>query len=129
MKISGLFKSIFSRIFLVALAVITQVILLVFFTFELTTKYFYFQIISSIIGIVVFVIVINKKIHPEHKLMWTFLILLFPIFGITLFLLLDINKPSKRHLKKYMDFDLNEIKKDKDYKQDVYMISNDYSGQ
>ena len=129
MKISGLFKSIFSRIFLVALAVITQVILLVFFTFELTTKYVYLQIISSIIGIVVFVIVINKKIHPEHKLMWTFLILLFPIFGITLFLLLDINKPSKRHLKKYIDFDLNEIKKEKDYKQDVYMISNDYSGQ
>ena len=106
-KFLGLFKKIFSRLFAVALTVILQVAIIVYFAFELTNKYIYFQVISSIIGILVFVGIINKRIHPEHKLMWAFLMLLIPVFGVTLFILLEVNKPSKKRIKKYTTFDMS----------------------
>ena len=128
-KVFGLFKRIFSRLFAVALTVILQVLIIVYFAFELTNKYIYFQIISSIIGVLVFVGVINKRIHPEHKLMWAFLMLLIPVFGVTLFILLEVNKPSKKRINKFTTFDNKLIYKDEQYKKDVYEISKDYKGQ
>lgn len=128
-KLFGLFKMIFSRIFLVALSVIIQVVLLVYFAFELTGDFVYFQALSTILGILVFVIVVNRKLHPEHKLMWAFLIMAVPIVGITLYIVLDASKPSKRRMKKYTSFDTSLIAKDDNYKKEVYSIANKYEGQ
>lgn len=128
-KFLGLFKKIFSRLFAVALTVILQVAIIVYFAFELTNKYIYFQVISSIIGILVFVGIINKRIHPEHKLMWAFLMLLIPVFGVTLFILLEVNKPSKKRIKKFTTFNKELINKEDQYKDEVYQIANHYKGQ
>lgn len=42
---------------------------------------------SMIIGIVTVIIIINRRGNPDHKIAWIVFILLFPIFGITVFLL------------------------------------------
>ena len=115
--------------FLVALTVLIEVVLALYFVFKLNEKYVYFQIGSSIIGILLFVTLINKKMNPEHKIIWACLFVMFPIFGIVLFVLFTLNSPSKRLLNKYTKFDKKEFKKDELYKQQVYEIANNYKGQ
>lgn len=128
-QILNFLKLIFSRLFIVALLVVLQVFIIVYFAFYLTNSYLYFQIASSVIGIIVFITIINKKINPEHKLMWAFLMLLFPIFATTLYVLLFLNHPSKKQLKKYYNFDPRLIEKDLKYNNLVYKIANEYQGQ
>ena len=128
-KVRNFFKLIFSRLFLVALLVILQVALIVFFAIYLTSSYLYFAILSSAIGLLILIWVINKKIHPEHKLMWAFLMLLFPFFGVTLYAVLSINKPTKKQSNKYFSFDKSLIKNNDQYYQKIYDISNEYQGQ
>ena len=104
MKIFKGFKLIFSRLFLVGLAVILQVTLLSYFIFDLTQSYFYFQVSEAIFGFLAFIAINNsKKIHPEHKILWVILLLVIPFVGITLYILFMINTPSKKIIKKYRD--------------------------
>lgn len=128
-KFFQLIKLLFSRVFLVALTVLIEVVLVLYFVFKLNEKYVYFEIGSSIIGILLFVTLINKKMNPEHKIIWACLFVMFPIFGIVLFILFTLNSPSKRLLNKYTKFDKKEFKKDELYKQQVYEIANNYKGQ
>ncbi len=43
--------------------------------------------LSSIVGIITVVVIINRRGNPDHKIPWLVFILIFPIFGITVFLL------------------------------------------
>ena len=43
--------------------------------------------ISMIVGIITVVTIINRRGDPDHKIAWIVFILIFPIFGITVFLL------------------------------------------
>ena len=69
-KFFQLIKSIFSRVFLVAITVFLELFLALFFIIKLSEKYAYFELISSVFGILLFVTLINKKMNPEHKNIW-----------------------------------------------------------
>jgi len=71
-KLLRLFKLIFSRLFVVAISVIAQVVLVIYFMIQLTPSYIYFQTISSIIGLLVFILVVNQRMNPEQKIVWHF---------------------------------------------------------
>lgn len=43
---------------------------------------------SIILGIITVITIINRRGNPDHKISWIVFILVFPIFGITVFLLL-----------------------------------------
>ncbi len=43
--------------------------------------------LSTIVGIITVIIIINRRGNPDHKISWIVFILVFPIFGITVFLL------------------------------------------
>ena len=53
------------------------------YTIASTTAY----ALSTVIGILTVIAIINGKGNPDHKISWIVFILLFPIFGITVFLL------------------------------------------
>ncbi|MBR2489685.1 MAG: cardiolipin synthase [Clostridia bacterium] len=44
-------------------------------------------VLSMFLGILTVVIIINRRSNPDHKIAWIVFILLFPVFGITVFLL------------------------------------------
>ncbi len=130
MKIFKGFKLIFSRLFLVGLAVILQVTLLSYFIFDLTQSYFYFQVSEAVFGFLAFIAINNsKKIHPEHKILWVILLLVIPFVGITLYILFMINTPSKKIIKKYTTYDKKIISKSNEYQREIKSISNKYYGQ
>lgn len=126
---SKFFKLIFSRVMSVAFAVVLQFVLIVFFVFELTANYAYFQITQSIIGILVFICIVNERTNPEQKLVWAFIIIILPIAGILLYVILTLNKPSKKSIEKYTNFDSELIRISEEKKQEIYSLSNQYVGQ
>ena len=129
MKIKGFLKLLFSRLFAIALTVILQVVILVYYLSELSENYIYVQIISLIIVVIVFISMVNKNMHPEQKILWAFLIMAFPIIGTVLYVLFNINNPLKKKFIKYYELDIKNISNVANNKQDVYELSNGYESQ
>ena len=129
MKIKGFLKLLFSRLFAIALTVILQVVILVYYLSELSENYIYVQIISLIVGVIVFISMVNKNMHPEQKILWAFLIMAFPIIGTVLYVLFNINNPLKKKFIKYYELDIKNISDVANNKQDVYELSNGYESQ
>ena len=80
-------KFLFNRIMYVIVAIVTQVAWVVVQFVRLAGYSTYIQIALTVISIIVVLFVINQDINPSYKLLWTFLILALPIFGLVFFLL------------------------------------------
>ena len=129
MKIFRGFKLIFSRLFAVAITVIAQVVIIAHFMIKLTTSYIYFQLAESIIGFLVFVALVNRRMNPEQKIIWAFLIIIFPVIGVTLYILFSSNTPSIKRIKKYTKFDKKIIEQTNQYNESIYQTAKEYKGQ
>lgn len=103
-------KIVFSRMTLVALAIIVQ--LLVSTTLPYVLNYFYPEIFSelyvkidaiiNILGFIMLLVVINSKMIVEGKLIWVIVFLMFPLLGIVIYRMFVWNKAPKRHRKFYV---------------------------
>ena len=83
----SLLKLLFNRIFYVALALVVQLAWLLIALFRLMEYSRWVTIGMQVIGFLVVLWIVNKKINPSYKLAWTMLILIFPVFGVSLYLL------------------------------------------
>ena len=83
----SLLKLLFNRIFYVALALIVQLAWLLIALFRLMEYSRWVTIGMQIIGAFVVLWIVNRQINPYYKLAWTMLILVFPVFGVSLYLL------------------------------------------
>ncbi|MBE6142635.1 MAG: cardiolipin synthase [Erysipelotrichaceae bacterium] len=92
-------KKIINRFTIVSLLVILQVVFIVSLIYFLETKYFYLQIIISIISLLTLFFIISRNMHTESKVTWTLIILLLPLLGIICYLLFSKNIPSRKQRK------------------------------
>lgn len=75
--------------------IVSGILLLIQLLFITTTIYDYTlasttaYVLTVILGIITVVVIINRRGNPDHKISWIVFILVFPIFGITVFLLWD----------------------------------------
>ena len=102
-------KIFFSRMTLVAIAIIAQ--LLVSTTLPYILNYFHPEIFGKLyvqidlivkaLGLIMLIIVINSKMMVEGKLAWAVLFLMFPLLGIVIYRMFVWNKAPKRHRKYY----------------------------
>ena len=83
----SLLKLLFNRIFYVALALVVQLAWLLIALFRLMEYSRWVTIGMQVVGFLVVLWIVNKKINPSYKLAWTMLILIFPVFGVSLYLL------------------------------------------
>ena len=83
----SLLKLLFNRIFYVALALVVQLAWLLIALFRLMEYSRWVTIGMQIVGVLVVLWIVNKTINPSYKLAWTMLILIFPVFGGSLYLL------------------------------------------
>lgn len=83
----SLLKLLFNRIFYVALALVVQLAWLLIALFRIMEYSRWVTIGMQAIGFLVVLWIVNKKINPSYKLAWTMLILIFPVFGVSLYLL------------------------------------------
>ena len=73
--------------------IVSGILLLIQLLFITTTIYDYTlasttaYVLTVILGIITVVVIINRRGNPDHKISWIVFILVFPIFGITVFLL------------------------------------------
>lgn len=124
-------RIIFSKWSISVLLFLAQVAAIVLFILLLYEYFAWFQLASLIIGIVVFLIVINKRENPEYKIPWLFLILLLPLFGVLFYLMFSNVRVSRKMRKLFKESmekaapHVKELEKDLDK---VYKYMGDESG-
>lgn len=55
------------------------------------------SIVSPVLSVILAILIFNRQDLPEYRLIWTFIVLVFPVFGGLLYLLLSF-QPGKRAL-------------------------------
>ena len=76
-----------NRIIISALLLVIQILFLFTNLYDISrgsAKAFAF---STLLGVVTTIFILNKRGNPDHKVGWIIFILIFPIFGISVYLL------------------------------------------
>ncbi len=95
-QIKKITSILFNRLFIVALAIILQFGWLFLTLYRFSISYTFVNIIIRILAVIVVLKVINNWTNPYYKLAWTFIILLFPLFGICLYITFGRSELTKR---------------------------------
>lgn len=80
-------KKIFSKTILVFLAIVIQVVPLILLLYYFYNGSLYVQLVIHMLAVILCLVIINRKENPEFKAPWLVVILLVPIFGITIYIL------------------------------------------
>jgi len=94
------FKHLFSKFFIVALLLLLQVALICVIFFLLNAYFNPLLIVSLVISFLVILYIINKDDLPEFKVPWLILVFMFPMFGVTCYLLFANPRLSKKQSKR-----------------------------
>ena len=102
-------KIVFSRLWLVAFAIIAQLILstalpyiLNYFHPEIFGKlYLQLDLIFKVVGLIMILIIINSDMITEGKMAWVLLFLIFPLFAFIIYRMFVWYKAPKRHRRFY----------------------------
>ncbi len=90
-----------SRFFIVFLSIVAQAVALMLLFYILGQKYAWVQIVSTVIGILLFLYIVNKDQPAVYKLPWVILILLAPLVGIVIYYTFGNVKLSKKQMKNF----------------------------
>ncbi|MDD7280730.1 MAG: cardiolipin synthase [Erysipelotrichaceae bacterium] len=88
-------KLVKSKIFYIALAIILQCIFIFFTVYYFSSKYFFVSILLMLFSVCTCIYVINSDTNSSSKLLWVFVIMMFPIMGCILYLLFGGKKIPK----------------------------------
>lgn len=100
-------KLLFNRIFYVALAFLLQLSWLLLMALRIAAYSKYIATALSIAGVLIVLLIVNKKINPAYKLAWTILILALPILGLTMYLLF-----GESRIARYVKMKFDEIEEE-----------------
>lgn len=78
---------LWSRFVLIAFLIVIQFFWLVTIFYRFSYKLTYANYVIRIVAVIVVLHIVNRRINPNNKLLWTFLILLSPVFGLLLYLI------------------------------------------
>ena len=90
-----------SRVTLVSLALIAQIITLALMVWRFSNYFLVFDIIFMVISVLVVLYILNRKSDPTYKIAWIIPIMLFPVFGGLFYLMFGGAKLSN-HMKEKM---------------------------
>lgn len=76
-----------TRIIISALLLLLQLVFLFYVLYDITAKSVALYALSMIAGTVTVIYILNRRGNPDHKIAWIIFILVFPVFGISVFLL------------------------------------------
>lgn len=104
-------KILFSRIFLFAVAILTEIFWLFVGIRWLQGVNTAIKGIMWAIGILIVFMIVNKRTNPSYKLAWTILILAIPVFGLVIYFLLGQSKIAKDMEKRFKKINHSANKK------------------
>ena len=103
-----------SRFIIIALAIIIQAVIWWVIYFKLNKEYFWLQILSSIIGVVLFFAIVNKDQPAVYKIPWVILFTIFPLGGVVVYFTfgnLKLNKKTVKRINSVFKNNANETLK------------------
>ncbi len=96
------------RAFFAVLAILIQIILIYSIYFELESSYSWVSIIIALLAFILVLFVYGRHQTASIKMPWLILISAFPMLGVFLFLVLGLNRGTKKMIRRYRDLD-NEL--------------------
>ena len=91
---------LWSRFVLISLLIVIQFFWLVTVFYKFSYKFTYANYAIRVVAVVVVLHIVNRSMNPNNKLLWTFLILLSPVFGLLLYLIFGRRGASMSNRKK-----------------------------
>ncbi len=76
-----------SRIIISGVLLLIQLLFLFAILYDSTIATGWTLAFSSLLGVITSILILNKRGNPDHKMGWIVFILIFPIFGISIYLL------------------------------------------
>ena len=76
-----------NRIIISALLLVLQLTFLFFIIYDSSLYSVWGFTLSNLVGAITAITIINKRGNPDHKIVWIIFILIFPIFGISVYIL------------------------------------------
>lgn len=96
-----IFRLMSNRIVLVTLVLFLQLLWFVGLGYFLNDRYIYFSMTIKVIAVLTVLWLVNQRINPSYKLIWTIVILIFPIIGIILYFIMGKSRLAKRFCHEY----------------------------
>ena len=90
-----------TRIILSGLLLLLQLLFIFYVVYDISVGATWAYALSMILGIITVIVIMNRRGNPDHKTAWIIFILLFPIFGISVFMLWGGGRVAP-HIKKRM---------------------------
>lgn len=91
-----LYKILFSRVFIVFLAIAIQFFWLFNVLYRFSIQFSYANMAIHALAVVFVLQIISRRMNPSYKLAWSFIILLFPVLGTLLYLVFGRSELTKR---------------------------------
>lgn len=78
-------KALLGRVMIVTLAVLFQFVWLVLLVYQFSQIFPYFNLILQILAVVIALHIVGGWRNPSYKIVWTFVILAFPVVGLSIY--------------------------------------------
>lgn len=76
-----------NRILISAILLVLQLLFILLLIFDSSLYSVWGLTLSNLVGAITAIFIINKRGNPDHKITWLIFILIFPIFGISVYIL------------------------------------------
>ena len=94
-------SKILTRKVITSVLIALQIIWWVMMLFQVSSIFPRINAVFSVIGVFVVIYIINKDTNPSYKLAWILPIMVFPLFGVLIYLLYSNKRPSKYLRKRF----------------------------
>lgn len=118
-----LLKLLFSRIGIVSVLILLQLVLLFMAAIQFTEYFVFYYLLSMVFAVVLTLVIVNRKDGAEYKIAWLVTVLLIPVFGGLLYLIFSGNRMSehkKRKMARINEAMRNTLKTDASPVEDIF---------
>lgn len=98
-----IFKMLFGRLTLIALLIILQFLLFVWWVTDASLRFNWVYIGNTVISVLVFLHIVNRKMNTESKLTWVAVVLMMPVFGALAYILFSESRLSPKQRRNFRD--------------------------
>ncbi|MDE6001283.1 MAG: PLDc N-terminal domain-containing protein [Clostridia bacterium] len=98
-----LLKMLFSKMLITFLALLVQLAIIVLTVLFFNKYFFTFRIFELILGLLIFLNIINKNESPEFKLPWLVILLTLPLFGVAVYVMFANSKMPMKQFRRMVD--------------------------
>lgn len=117
-------KVLLGRVVIVGLAVLLQFTWLFLLAYQFSIRFSFINVLVNVAGCVVALYIINQWINPAYKIVWTFVIMIFPLGGLCIYVVFGrsiLTKKVRERMERVHREVLEFIPRNKELEQELYL--------